>query len=227
MREEATKKRGRAEKDTRNRLVAAAQELFLERGYEGVSIADILKKAEVNSGSLYYFFRTKEDLLLAVLDWYLENLYPQVIDPARQQTTDPIEQVFGVLEGYRQMLTVTECQIGCPIGNLALEMSEKSEAVREKIAQNFENWRAAIRDMLIAGQGRMPAGTDCEALATFILTVMEGGVMQARAHRSIAPFEKSILLLRDYVNRLLAVTRPAASEAPSASQAEGWWDELM
>lgn len=227
MPEEVAKKRGRAEKDTRNRLVAAAQELFLERGYEAVSIADILKKSGVNSGSLYYFFRTKEELLLAVLDWYLENLYPQVIDPARQQTTDPIEQIFGVLEGYRQMLTVTGCQIGCPIGNLALEMSERSEAVRAKIAQNFENWRAAIRDMLVAGQGRLPAGTDCEALATFILTVMEGGVMQARAHRSLAPFEQSILLLRDYANRLISEAAPAAKEAPPEGVTEGWWDELM
>jgi AcrR family transcriptional regulator len=212
---------------TRNRIVAAAQELFLERGYEAVSIAEILKKAEVNSGSIYYFFRAKEDLLLAVLDWYQENLHSQVIDPAKQKTSDPVEQVFAVLEGYKQMLTVTGCQIGCPIGNLALEMSEKSEAVRAKIAKNFENWRAAIRDMFVAAKERLPEGMDCDVLASFILTVMEGGVMQARAHRSLAPFEQSVLLLRDYVNRLLAVGEPAAPKALPASRVEGWWDELM
>jgi AcrR family transcriptional regulator len=186
-------------KDTRGLIVAAAQELFLERGYEAVSIADILKKSGANSGSLYYFFRTKEDLLLAVLDWYIDNLYPQVIDPARAQTSDPLQQVFAVLEGYRQMLTVTGCQIGCPIGNLALEMSEKSEAARVKIAKNFENWRFAIRDMLVGAKDSLAPGTDCDVLATFILTVMEGGVMQARAHRSLVPFEQSIALLKDYI----------------------------
>ena len=227
MPDEGKKKRRSGSKETRTRLVAAAQELFLQRGYEAVSIADILKKSGVNSGSLYYFFRTKEDLLLAVLDWYLENLYPQVIDPARQQTSDPIEQVFAVLAGYRQMLTVTGCQIGCPIGNLALEMSERSEPVRAKIAQNFENWRAAIRDMLVAAKDRLPEDTDCDGLATFILTVMEGGVMQSRAHRSLAPFEQSILLLRDYVNRLLAGREPTVQDPQPASRPEGWWDELI
>jgi TetR/AcrR family transcriptional regulator, transcriptional repressor for nem operon len=227
LRGESTKKGGRTEKDTRKKLIMAARELFLERGYEAVSIADILKKSGVNSGSLYYFFRTKEDLLLAVLDWYLENLHPQVIDPAKQLAADPIEQVFAVLAGYRQMLTVTGCQIGCPIGNLALEMSEKSEAVRAKIAQNFENWRAAIRNMLVAAKDRLPGGSDCDALATFILTVMEGGVMQSRAHRSLDPFEKSISLLRDYVNRLLAFREPPVQDPPPASRPEGWWDELI
>lgn len=198
-----SKASGEGRRDTRTAIVSAAQELFLERGYEAVSIADILQKSGVNSGSLYYFFRTKEDLLLAVLDWYIDNLYPQVINPAKAQTDDPLSQVFAVLEGYRQMLTVTGCQIGCPIGNLALEMSEKSEAVRAKIATNFENWRAAIRDMLSAARDRFVPGVDCDSLATFILTVMEGGVMQARAHRSLAPFEQSISLLRDYVDRLL------------------------
>lgn len=212
------KRRDTSRKDTRGLIVATAQELFLQRGYESVSIADILKKSGVNSGSLYYFFRTKEDLLLAVLDWYLDNLFPQVIDPARQRTTDPLQQVFAVLEGYRQMLTVTGCQIGCPIGNLALEMSEKSEDVRAKIATNFENWRVAIRDMLIAARERFPAGMDCDALATFILTVMEGGVMQARAHRSLVPFEQSIALLRDYVDRLVA-SRSVSGEGPEESTA--------
>lgn len=200
----AKTKGGAGGKDTRKRLVESARELFLERGYEAVGVAEILKKSGVNSGSLYYFFKTKEELLLAVLDWYLEHLHPEVIDPARQACSDPIEQVFAVMGGYRQLLTMTECRIGCPIGNLALEMSDKSEAVRAKIAQNFENWRSALRDMFAGAKERLPAGTDCDALATFCLTVMEGGVIQARAHRSLAPFEKSIALLRDYVERLVA-----------------------
>lgn len=201
-----------AQKETRNRLVDAARELFLEKGYEAASVTEILQKSGVNSGSLYYYFKSKEELLLAVLDWYLANLHPAVIDPARQQTNDPIEQVFAVMSGYQQMLTMTECRIGCPIGNLALEMSEKSEAVRAKIAENFVNWRAAIRDMLVAARDRFPPNTDCDALATFCLTVMEGGVMQARAHRSLQPFEQSVHLLRDYVNRLVAGGRSDSLE---------------
>ena len=56
------------EPTTRDKLVEVARQLFLAKGYEATGIAEILREAGVNSGSLYYFFKTKEDLLLAVLD---------------------------------------------------------------------------------------------------------------------------------------------------------------
>ena len=53
---------------TRERLVEAARKLFHQHGYRATGIAEILRAAEVNSGSLYYFFPSKEDLLVAVLE---------------------------------------------------------------------------------------------------------------------------------------------------------------
>jgi TetR/AcrR family transcriptional repressor of nem operon len=87
-------------------------------------VAQILKAAEARSGSLYYFFPTKEDLLIAVLDRYKEILWPAVIQPAFDRASDPIERIFAIMDGYRQLLTMTECRQGCPIGNLALELSD-------------------------------------------------------------------------------------------------------
>ena len=175
----------------------------MSRGFEATGLAEILRAAEVKSGSLYYFFKSKEELLLAVLDWYVANLYPEVIDPVFARVSDPIERVFGILSGYREMLTMTDCRMGCPIGNLAIEMSEKSEAVRAKIALNFENWRKAVRQCLEEADDRLPKEVDRERLSSFVLTVMEGAVMQARAHRSIEPYDTAVKLLRDYFGRLM------------------------
>jgi hypothetical protein len=83
-------------------------------------------------------------------------------------------------------------------------MGERSEAVRARLAENFENWRAAVRGCLDEAQHRLPAGVDRDRLATFILTTMEGGVMQARAHHRLEPFDASVAVLRDYFDRLLA-----------------------
>jgi len=187
---------------TRQKLVEAARQLFLAKGYEATGIAEILREAGVNSGSLYYFFKTKEELLLAVLDLYVELLYPVVMQPVFERVTDPIDRVFGVLYGYRQMLILTECRQGCPIGNLALEMSEKSDRVREKIAINFENWRKAIRQCLVDAGDSLPDDVDRDRLATFVLTVMEGAVMLARAQRSLQPFDDAIESLRDCFRRM-------------------------
>ena len=67
---------------TRERLIEAARFLFWERGFAGTSMADLLDRAGVNSGSFYHYFESKEVLLRADLKEYLEALRPQVVDPA-------------------------------------------------------------------------------------------------------------------------------------------------
>ncbi len=182
----------------------AARALFLEQGYTATGIAQILRRADARSGSLYHYFPTKEDLLLAVLTHYQDLLEPIVIQPVVTRVSDPIECVFGLLDGYRQMLTVTEFQMGCPIGNLALEVGTSHPAARELIRANFSLWRGWVRRWLDEASGRFPEHTDPEQLALFVLTTMEGAVMLARTYRSIEPYDTAVSLLRDYFDRLLA-----------------------
>jgi TetR/AcrR family transcriptional repressor of nem operon len=190
--------------DTRDRLIETAARLFLDKGYNATGVALILKEAGVNSGSLYHFFPTKEDLLLAVLEQYKHWLWPMVIQPVFDRISDPIERVFGILDGYRRMLMETGCAMGCPIGNLALELSDSHPAARKLIAENFEGWRAAVRESLDAACDRLPEGIDRDQLATFVLVVMEGGVMLAKAKRSLEPFETAMAQLREHFDRLMA-----------------------
>lgn len=189
-------------RDTRARLVDAARDLFWKKGYLGTSVAEILDRAGANSGSLYHFFPTKQDLLLAVLEWYMENLEAEIVQPARQRTEDPVERVFAVLDGYRQALVTTELTFGCPIGNLALEFKEPDPPVRSLLAHNFAQWCEAVEALLREASNRFPADVDFAELSQFILTTMEGGVMQARTHRSIAPYDASVRHLRRYVKAL-------------------------
>lgn len=196
---------------TKERIVDAARELFFENGYEATGLTQIRERAGVNSGSLYYFFHSKEDLLVAVLERYKELMWPVVMEPVFSRMTDPVERIFAVLDGYRQMLLATACTTGCPIGNLALEMSQRSEAARRLIGENFENWRGVIQRCLDEASDRFPADVDLDQLATFVLTVMEGGVMQARTHQRIDPFEASVDMLRDYFERLMEARSDAGS----------------
>ena len=189
---------------TRGKLIEAARLLCWEKGYAETSLQEVVDRAKVRGGSLYYFFRTKEDLLLAVLDNYVELLWPAVIQPAFGRTQDPIERIFSILNGYREGLIYTGFAHGCPIGNLALEVSDDYPRAREKIAQNFVGWRKWIRNCLAEAAERLPANLDNERLATFVLTVMEGAVIQARAQHSLEPFDASVAELREYFTRLLA-----------------------
>jgi TetR/AcrR family transcriptional regulator, transcriptional repressor for nem operon len=187
---------------TRGRILCAALELFATKGYQSTSIADILQQADAHSGSLYHFFPTKQDLLLAVLAAYRDGIEPMLLAPAWQGVPDPLERVFALLAAYRRMLEGTECAYGCPIGSLALELHEPDPAVRELLAANFRGWVGHVRACFEAARDRLPRGADTERLAVFALTTMEGGVMQARTHRSLAAFDASVAALRDYLSRL-------------------------
>jgi hypothetical protein len=70
------------------------------------------------------------------------------------------------------------------------------------LAINFEAWVAAVKGCLDAAVHRLPQGFDTHALAQLILTVMEGGVMQSRTHRTLEAFDASVAGLRDYLDRL-------------------------
>jgi AcrR family transcriptional regulator len=199
---------------TRDRLVFTALKLFSEKGYGSTSVADILRDAGANSGSLYHFFPTKQDLLLAVLEAYRDGIEPMLLAPAWEGVEDPIKRVFALLARYRQALETTECVYGCPIGSLALELHEPDPSVRELLAVNFEGWIHHVRSCFEAARGRLPAGFDTEKLARMTLCVMEGGVMQSRTYRSLEAFDSGVEMLRDYVLRL----EQAASAEPSPSR---------
>jgi AcrR family transcriptional regulator len=203
---------------SRDRLLEAAMELFYLQGFGATSVAEILEKAGANSGSLYYYFSSKEELLLAVLERYKELLWPMVIEPAFAREQDPIKRIFAILEGYRAGLLYSVFTGGCPIGNLALEVGDHLPQARQKIAQNFSGWCSWIERCLEEAGSRLPAGLDRKQLAQFVLTVMEGAVMQARAHGSIEPFDASVSQLRSYLEMLHAQASATASSYKEQSQ---------
>ncbi len=195
---------------TRDKLVFTAMRLFGDKGFGSTSVSDILHEAGANSGSLYHYFATKQDLLVAVLEAYREGIYPMLLAPAWEGIEDPIERVFALLARYRQALEMTRCLYGCPIGSIALELHEPDPPVLNLLADNFDGWVEHVRGCFDAARDRLPAGIDTGKLAVLTLSVMEGGVMQSRTQRNLDAFDAGVEMLRDYVTRL----EQAASAEP-------------
>lgn len=125
-----------------------------------------------------------------------------IVDPAFAGTEDPVGRIFAILAGYRERILVTECQYGCPLGRLALEIDPENRPAHKLIAENFQGWIGAIRECL--NQLPLPEGTDPEALATYVLAVMEGGVMLSRSYGAVQPFDRAIQQLREHFRLLIA-----------------------
>lgn len=191
--------------NTRAKLIRSARTLFHEQGYGATGVATILREAGVNSGSFYHFFPSKEALLEAVLDQYLEALRPELIEPATGGICDPIARIFALLAAYRGALVGSGFAFGCPLGNLALEVGQTPGAVTDKIDANFRQWREVVEGWLREAAPGLHADVSIEGLATFTLTVMEGAVMQARIAKSIVPFDASVREFRRYLDSLRCV----------------------
>jgi TetR/AcrR family transcriptional regulator, transcriptional repressor for nem operon len=194
-------------RNTPAKLLEVAFQLFHEQGYNATGVATILREAGVNPGSMYHFVESKDELLLKVLEFALGYLEPMVMAPVEATTPDPIERVFALLDQYRNRLHSNDCRMGCPIGNLALEVSDGHPEARALIHRNFENWAGRVEGWLVAAGDRLPADLDRRKLARFVLTVMEGGLMQARAAGNLEPFDDSVAVLRDHLAHLQARAR--------------------
>src|SRR5205814_8102623 len=102
-----------------------------------------------------------------------------------------------------------------PVGSRALEIHGRELPVRRAVAANFEAWTDAVAVCLVAAGLRLPRSLDRRELARFVLTTMEGGVMQARTHRDVTYFDSSVRQLRAYFDLL---EREAASGKPPSAR---------
>ena len=86
-------------------------------------------------------------------------------------------------------------------------MRASTAATTIKRSKNFDGWTTAVQECLDAAGGRLPADVDRRDLAEFVLTTMEGAVMQARTHRDIASFDRNIAVLRAHYDMLIETAR--------------------
>jgi TetR/AcrR family transcriptional repressor of nem operon len=210
---------------TRDRILAVAARLFHDQGFEATGVATILRDAGVNSGSLYHFFPGKDALLVGVLERHRDSLRPTFFEPAERASADPIERVFRLLEQYRKGLEASGGR-PCPIGNLAFEVGGRNPQVQALIDGYFSGWVERVRIWLDEAGDRLPANLDRAALARLVLTVMEGGIMQAQASGTPEPFDASVAQLRGYLALLqqrtgeISIEEPGLPIAPQVAAAE-------
>jgi TetR/AcrR family transcriptional repressor of nem operon len=127
--------------DAREKILTAAQSLIELRGYSALGVAEICKAAGVPKGSFYYFFESKEVLALAVIDEHWAEQRRDWIRVLRSDA-DPLQRLRQLFEeteaGQRAGQQSCGTVSGCLFGNLTLEMSNQTEAIRERLQQIFD-----------------------------------------------------------------------------------------
>lgn len=202
--------------ETRERILESAASLFHEQGFAATGIATVLQAAGVNSGSLYHFFPGKEALLIGVLERHIAVLAPRILDPVEGSTEDPMGRVHALVDLYRRDLLMSGNRRGCPVGNLALEVGDGLPAARLLIDRYFGLWTSAVRGWLEKAGDRLPADLDREMLAQHVLSLVQGGLMLARAAGDIGPYDATVGQLRSNLELLEDRAKREGTEKPDA-----------
>lgn len=157
--------------ESRRLLVAAAAELFAEKGYRQTSFIDIADKAGISRGSIPWHFGNKLGLLEAVVDDQLQAVLTGFAPPAGEHPGDPLDQVTGFIR--------------LPVTRLFITLLAEAVEVDSPIREHYARLHAALRQ---GAQARIPAeavpaGTTPEAFAV----VLVGAVIGVHAQWRVAP----------------------------------------
>ena len=177
--------------DARERLVRTAARLFLARGYQAVGVDELCEAADVRKGSFYYLFRSKSELVKAVVDRHALALWARLeATGAAGGTDDAARRLHAVADAVGDIQAGFELRhgtlVGCPFGNLAAELATTDASVHEHLAAVFAEWeqRLAVLCRSAADQGALRPGMDPELLARILLAQFQGMILLARTGRS-------------------------------------------
>jgi TetR/AcrR family transcriptional regulator, transcriptional repressor for nem operon len=187
---------------TRDQILDAAAKLIHLRGYHGTSLDDVLRESGVGKGNFYYYFRSKEDLGFAIIDRVVERFLERTLEPAFVDlTADPLDQVRAFLDRLLDVQRQRNCVGGCPMGNLASELSDVHEGFRQRLADIFERWRVMLATTLERGResGRLRADLDAGSAAGFVVAALEGAILMAKVTKDISVMEKCVAELKHHL----------------------------
>lgn len=174
--------------DTRERILRVAAEAWHSRSFDGIGTAEICRRAEVHKGSFFHFFPTKEDLLLAVLGRYAEQVGLRLRQGPFAGDVPPLARFARFMAGQGESaardLAANGCMKGCPIGNIVLELSTRSPAVQQAAARVFDVMQTVFREALdcAVATGELPPATDTKALAGAVLAFVQGIAVLGKAY---------------------------------------------
>jgi TetR/AcrR family transcriptional repressor of nem operon len=174
--------------DAGKKILDAAQSLIELRGYSALGVADICKAAGVPKGSFYYFYESKESLALAVLDeqWAAQAA---VWSGILQDDAEPLPRLRRLFEDTqaRQLAGQQGCGTvaGCMFGNLALEMSNQTEAIRARLQQIFDAQVDMVEAVVVQARERGDVTVaDTREAARSVVAQLEGQVLFAKLYNS-------------------------------------------
>ena len=209
------KHRSRDPERTRERLLQAGYREIYRSGFQSASIDSILAATNVTKGALYYHFESKEALGYAIVDEVVAKLpRDRWLLPLQQsKDKDPIDALIGVVRAIPTR--PRDIKGGCPLVNLAQEMSPLDEQFRRRLETIFRDWQEGIATVLRRGQSEGTVRRDLipEETANFLIALVEGHAVLAKNSQDVKVWNTGIRNIVGWLNSLRAPSQSAPRQS--------------
>jgi len=176
----------------RDKILTEGLKVVHERGFANASVRDIVQAAGVPQGSFTNHFVSKEAFGLEILDIYFAAGYALIRETLLNDALPPLERMASYIDANRNRLNQSGMRNGCLFGNFTAEASDHSEVIRARLVEIFAQVQDAVAYCLKAGvaAGEVSPTVDCDELAGFFVSSLQGANLLAKAVRNPEPVER-------------------------------------
>jgi len=186
----------------REEIIKTAAILMRSKGYENTKLSDILEVGQFGKGQFYYYFSSKREVGLAVIDYFFDDFNRELLECILSSQKGPEIRFNEMLEYVVEDQKLKEAKCGCIFGNFAVEMSEHDEGFRKKISEIFELWVIKLKlvfdEMIEFSESEDSFET--YKLAQGIVAMLEGGILIMKNKQDIEVLKGVTELSRYLVN---------------------------
>ncbi len=199
------KRRFRDPERTRERLLRAAFREVYRSGFQSAGINTILAATNVTKGALYYHFESKEALGYAIVEEIIAKTVRDKWLRPLQHSKNPIDALIDIVEATS--VRPRDVRSGCPLLNLAQEMSPLDERFRKRLERIFNGWQEGIATALRRGQSQGTVRHDLvpEETASFLIATYEGYTLLAKNAQDATVWEVGIRNIVGWLRSLRAL----------------------
>ncbi len=205
---------------TREDLLQAGFHEIHKNGFRAADVNVMLAEAGVTKGALYHHFGSKKGLGFAVIDEVVCGMVLTAWVRPLRQADDPIDAMIRIL---RDAAAGGEKHIkfGCPLNNLAQELTAVDEEFRQRVERIYDLWRQGLVEGLARGQasGTVRADVVPEDVATFLVATCQGTMGLAKSSQSVRHLEACVQGIAHYLETLRPQAVPAAASAAADAAA--------
>ncbi|MBI4370996.1 MAG: TetR/AcrR family transcriptional regulator [Elusimicrobia bacterium] len=192
----------------RERILKEAEHVLHLKGYGAACMEEIAEACKTTKANVFHHYGSKAELALAVLDYKIEEFRSRRVAPLCTQDA-PEQAVAQMFQDAAKLFGGNGCKAGCFMGNIALEMSDQSEAFRNRVGRFFAEWTAGMTACLERRKaaGYFDADLDARAAAEAIASLYEGAIMLARTQRDPTIFRRVGAVARSILETHKAANR--------------------